>query len=126
MALTASSSAGHLHGSGLSTLPVLVAINALGVHIRPLPPRHTPSSSYHYAAAPALTPLPQAPSPALGLERLEADARASSRLRCLGPHPSPSELLSADGRPVPWHLHPVGTVVVWGTKKVLLLRGAGR
>ena len=69
-------------------LPVLVCMNAVGTHVRPLPPWATPSTSFAYAAA---TPVAAGGS--------KAAAALSHEL-------SPSESLSADGRPVPWALHP--------------------
>jgi len=69
-------------------LPVLVCMNALGVHIRPLPPWHTPSTSYAYAAS---TPV---------------SAGGSKAAAALSHQLTPSETLSPDGRPVPWTLHP--------------------
>jgi hypothetical protein len=80
-------------------LPVLVAMNAVGVHIRPLPPLHSPSTMYAYAP---VTPV------AAGGDR--AAAALSHEL-------SPSERLSADGRPAPWAMHKVELIEVWGVKK---------
>lgn len=81
-------------------LPVLVAMNAVGVHIRPCPPLHTPSTHYSYAA---VTPV------AAGGDR--AAAALSHEL-------SASERISSDGKPVGWHMHKVELIEVWGVKKV--------
>jgi hypothetical protein len=81
-------------------LPVLVCMNAVGVHIRPLPPWHTPSSSFNYSAVTPIT------------------AGGDRGAACLSHELSPSEALSIDGRPVPWQLHKVELIEVWGVKKV--------
>ena len=85
------------HGSSApAPLPVLVAINAVGVFTRPLPPAHSPALSYNYSACP----------PAHGPKTAVP----------LGHEASPSEKLSEDGKPVPWMLHPVHYIEVWGVK----------
>lgn len=85
------------HGTGApAPLPVLVAISAVGVMIRPLPPFHSPSMTYNYSA---VTP-----------------ARGAGTVVALGHDVSASEKLSVDGRPIDWMVHPVHYIEVWGVK----------
>lgn len=78
-------------------VPVVMAVNHKGVHMRPIGPRHTPGrAAYSYGAS----------------------SNSGDRNRnYLGNNPTPSERLSNDGSPIPWALHPVHLIEVWGVKK---------
>jgi FERM central domain len=80
-------------------LPVIVVINAVGVHVRPLPPWHNPSLVLNYSA---VTPV------SAGGDKVAAS---------LSHELSPSEEWSENGSPVPWYVHKVELIEVWGVKK---------
>lgn len=84
--------------SAPAPVPVLVCMNAAGVHMRPVAPLHLPSLSLSYAACPPV----------------EAGGR---RQAYLGSTPTPSERLSTDGKPIGWQLHAISHIEVWGVKK---------
>lgn len=77
--------------SAPAPLPVLIAINALGVLMRPMPPMHSPSVSYMYGPSPV---------------------GADGAFATLSHEASASERLSPDGKPVGWMTHPVHYIEV--------------
>lgn len=78
---------------------VVVIINAVGIHIRPLPPWHNPSLQLNYSA---VKPVQE------GGDKLAAS---------LSHELSDSEKWSEDGKPIQPYIHRVEVVEVWGVKK---------
>ena len=86
--------------SAAAPLPVLVAVSWRGLLTRPLPPA--------YARDADGLPLPP--------PRYESALEEPTRHLFPPPRgPSPSELLSADGAPVPWHVHAMAAIETWGS-----------